>query len=843
MKRTITSMAAAAVWRLLCALIAFCAAMLLASPAAADSPQWVGNGRYRILVRVDARDIGDRTSDEMPARIHIDGRQVQVQAGATGRIDVTSLQVAQYDPESGQPLPYAKWHYARQNWEVPHRWYDDSIPEAFPEVLGNLDTRTGKLSFTPQHNWGYFHETLGEWEGGILAWVHTQRGNEPSHYAIYFDVLPAGAEPDDVPRAGFVGDGAERIEEKADTTHGLLMGRVDATDWNGDGLLDLLVGCERGGMICYPNRGTKAAPSFPYPKLMFTDDGKPLDVGFNSAPLAIDWDGDSVRDLVSGAYPDRVVWFRNAGTNAEPTLDYKGLILADGAPLSLPHTPVPESEGIYTVDYFPTLAAADCDDDGDSDLLAGGYVTGMIYLFENTGHGPDGLPALKPRGPLEADGKPIDTQWCAAPAVGDIDADGDLDLVSGAMSMTEGGGDSASSANFLNLFVNVGRRSQPRFAARPFPIKGEFPVSSLAAPRLVDLNNDGLLDLVVARTTDLSIYYNVGTKTAPQWEYSPPLPAKWRTAPLWGWATQLIDWNGDSRFDIVHGFSVRLNENQANPKFFGPSQTFTGPESIFHKSPSGDQWTFTHVADMDADGKRDILYGVHEGWVYLHRNLTSGDAVKFDTEGVRLNTKDGKPIKVGPVPGQKLDFDVLQGARTTLAAADFDRDDKLDLIVGDNYGVMRYYRNLSGGADPTFDMPRVIAKFAMRLVPSIADWNEDGWPDVLVGSSRPYIVLNSGKPNGLRFGPAQLINPPGHAAGPGVVLEQIPGSAEWRIAHSAEGPGLYLPYESVVNAADWNDDGDIDLLALASYGYLCWFERSFLQHGYASAEMQELETR
>src|SRR5207248_3162553 len=123
---------------------------------------------------------------------------------------------------------------------------------------------------------------------------------------------------------------------------------------------------------------------------------------------------------------------------------------------------------------------------------------------------------------------------------------------------------------------------------------------------------------------------------------------------------------------------------------------------------------------------------------------------------------DNTPIKVGPTPAQKWDFDVLQGARTTLAAADFDRDGKVDLVVGDTYGKLRYYRNLTGGVNPTFASPEVIADLHMRVVPSIADWNEDG---------------------------------------------------------------------------------DDDLMAIASYGYLCWYERSFLEHGYASAEVKQLEGR
>jgi hypothetical protein len=820
------------------------ACLFLLGTSPQDQPKWVGKGKYRLLVRVDPFDLYGRQSDEMPTRVHITSADVRARTGMSGKIDVGSIEIEQYDPATGRPINYGKWAYAHAPWEVPYRWYDDSIPEDFPEVVGNINPDTGELKFVPERNWGYFYETLGEWDGGNLAWTHTQRGKQPSYYAIYFDLFPPGKEPDALPRTGFIGDGAERIEEVGASTHGMLLSRVEVADWNDDGLPDILVGGERGGIIWYPNRGTRERPSFPYPKLMFTADGKPLDVGFSATPLVIDWDGDGVRDLVCGAEWNRAVWYKNIGTNAAPKLVYKGLIRTDdGKPFQLPHEPVPEIQGIYKTDYHPVLAAADINGDGRVDILAGGYVTGEIYFFENMGRGPDNTPILHFRGPLKTkDGNPIDVGWAAAPTVADVDGDGLLDIITGDMPMTPEGGDSSSSENYLYYFKNVETKTEPVFEKQTFPVKGQFPKGAIAAPKLYDLNGDGLLDLVVARDTDLSIYYNVGTKTSPLWGYAPPLLGKWHTAPLYGWGTQLTDWNGDGHFDLVHDTTVQLNLNKGNPQFFGPLQSFIGrQDKIFHKSPTGDQWTFMYSVDVDGDGKSDILYGTHEGWIYFHRNQSTPTETKFDDEGVRLNTEDGNPIKVGPVLGQKWDFDVLQGARTTLAAADFDKDGKVDLVVGDTYGKVRYYRNLTGGTHPVFAMPVLITDVRTRLVPSIADWNGDGWPDVIIGSNKNYVVLNGGKADGPRFLPPAPITVHGTSS-PGGALEPIEGSPQWRVTNSGEGE-IYLPYESIVSAVDWNEDGDVDIMARASYGYLCWYERSFLEHGYAPAKVLTISKR
>src|SRR5262245_33818494 len=76
--------------------------------AIAETPRWIGRGHYRILVRVEPRDLRKRGSDEMPARVHFDANDVRTHTGNTGKIDLASIQVAHYDPKSGEPVNYGK---------------------------------------------------------------------------------------------------------------------------------------------------------------------------------------------------------------------------------------------------------------------------------------------------------------------------------------------------------------------------------------------------------------------------------------------------------------------------------------------------------------------------------------------------------------------------------------------------------------------------------------------------------------------------------------------------------------------------------------------------------------
>ena len=274
-----------------------------------------------------------------------------------------------------------------------------------------------------------------------------------------------------------------RCEPRGSSSTGLIHSRLALADLDNDGLTDLVIGCSRGGVVWYPNRGSRTQPAFPFSQLVFSDD-KPLDVSWGSAPHAVDWNGDGLVDLIVGGERNRLLYFRNRGEKGRPKFEYAGLVTtADGQALELPVTPVPEGPDVYKLDYYPVVDTADWDADGDIDLLAGGFITGRVYLYENTA-GPGREPVLRLAGPIEADGQPLDVQWAAAPAVADLDGDGDLDLMSGCMPMTAGGGDSASSETFLHYFRNDGTRQAPRLHEITFPRQGEFPRAALASPPL-----------------------------------------------------------------------------------------------------------------------------------------------------------------------------------------------------------------------------------------------------------------------------------------------------------------------------------------------------------------------
>jgi hypothetical protein len=142
---------------------------------------------------------------------------------------------------------------------------------------------------------------------------------------------------------------------------------VAVADWNGDGLLDLVVGDIRGQVSVYLNQGTKQHYRFGKP-VRLEARGKPIQApGGDAGPCVADWDGDGLPDLILGCGDGSVIFYRNIGTAGNPKLDEgqilipAGLAEYDGE--KMPKTP---TRGIRA-----KVCVVDYNGDGLPDLLVG----------------------------------------------------------------------------------------------------------------------------------------------------------------------------------------------------------------------------------------------------------------------------------------------------------------------------------------------------------------------------------------------------------------------------------------------------------------------------------------
>lgn len=782
--------------------------------------EWTGSRHFRVIVAVPPAKDQTRPVDIRPAEVFLDFEKMLAKQQLDGLPDLRTLQVVRIDSKTATPLPYDQYRYATSRFDRPFRWLDSAIPDEFPEFEGDIRRFGGKITRTPSFRRGAFLGTIGDWKQGHLTWEHTAEKNQTIHYAIYFDLLPTTVpQPPELPPRSWLGDGLPRCDFAGRTSTGFDHCRIETVDWDGDQLVDIVLGENYGHVVWYRNIGTATQPRFGSSRILFDCDNLPLDAGMTCAPKVVDWDNDGRDDLLIGTDRNRIMYYRNIGSNTDRQLQYQGVLKIDGAPLELPVTPVAiESSSVFTLDYYPVLETVDWDNDGDIDLLAGGAITGRIYFFENESRDANGLPRLRLQGPLEADGKPLNvSDWFAAPAVFDLDADGDLDLICGTMPLRTPLKHQNGNEGFLRFFLNEGTRTTPKLTEKPFPRTGLFPRVPISTPRLTDWDNDGDMDLVVSNRHDLFLFENTGTRQAPQFAvHNKPLPNRWGKADVP--ARQFLDWNGDGHADIflASQYEIRLNSGTGNPGKWSQRIKLLPPgKTISHPSKIGDDWFRPYLVDFDTDGHIDILFGDWFGHVWLHRNLSNKAETKFDIEGEKLKLANGQAIRVGPIGGDiKSDFTALQGARTDAVAADIDGDRRTDLIVSDTLGMVRLFRNVGDNRKPVFAPPIEIGNLKVRAKVTLADWNEDGLPDILASSASggAWYFRNRCQPNNIAFDTQKSLNLPKSIKNPQILT------------------------------VDLNNDGDRDLYVQTNLGS-CYLERSFLKSGYSRGEVLRFEHR
>ncbi|HET8624412.1 MAG TPA: VCBS repeat-containing protein, partial [Gemmatimonadales bacterium] len=238
-------------------------------------------------------------------------------------------------------------------------------------------------------------------------------------------------------------------------------------DLDGDGDLDLLLGNKiqpgergTGRLYWYENTGTRTAPALRLRRWL------PLTGQYHYAPAAGDLDGDGRTDLVVGSFGSKLALWRNTGGAS--------LVLADSALATI-------TRGSHT-----TPALGDLDGDGDLDLLVG-RSSGYLTYFRNDGS------RTAPRLSL------IDDEWeglrpgrRSAPHLYDLDRDGDLDLLVG----TDDKG--------VLLYRNQGGRAAPRFLPDS---SFRLDVPPISAPTAGDLDGDGQPELVVGNAGGGVLYF------------------------------------------------------------------------------------------------------------------------------------------------------------------------------------------------------------------------------------------------------------------------------------------------------------------------------------------------
>ena len=330
----------------------------------------------------------------------------------------------------------------------------------------------------------------------------------------------------------------------------------------------------------------------------------------------------AVADLNNDGYPDLLALNGGAGVNS--------VSISFGTSTAGTYTLQP---AVATEALPQSLTVGDVDGDGDLDLLVSCQLTttgtGTVCVRLNAGNGTFAA----------APSVPVALRQPDRLALGDLDADGDLDLVVGGR----------AEAKVLVLTNNgSGTLALLPIAAESLLTLPNTRAGDLA---LADLDGDGDLDLAVAQRTDsrAALYFNNGAARLG------PGSAAVAVVELGSSLSGLVldDVNGDGAPDLV-GCHNPSGTGRVSIAFNSGTGTFAAPTIVAVGTGPND----VQVGDLDADGDLDIVA----------TNLGS------DNVSVLLNAGAGA---WATLPAAAVGLDPVG-----LALADLDNDGDLDVVTG-----------------------------------------------------------------------------------------------------------------------------------------------------------------
>jgi hypothetical protein len=555
---------------------------------------------------------------------------------------------------------------------------------------------------------------------------------------------------------------------------------VQTADLDLDGDLDVVAVGRNDGRVRWYQNNSGAPPAFTLFELGVVQGA------YNVYPADLDGDGDS--DLVVAGVGElmpsqneqavsntgSIVWFEN---NLRTTGQFTPYLLVGGLP------------------YPVVVYAADLDRDGDQDVLSTWRDGNAVVWYENSGARP---PTFV--------GHFINNHMPGAVSVhvGDLEGDGDLDVVS-----------AAENANRISWFVNDGA-TPPNFVEYPILYFPQGEVDYAKAAYAADIDKDGDMDVAYAaeESNEVGWLENMGG--------SPPVFEKRQLATdvIHAKSVVAMDVDGDSDPDLLAVSSdgnalIWFEQTGSKPPLFRRrvvSDALLGARAI-------------HAADLDQDGDVDLLSASREdNRIVWHPNRTihrtafystntrtflatypsarSVFAADMDRDGDMdvLSIADAEVVwheNNGAFPPTFVAHPIannLDGGRWVYAA-DLDRDDDMDVVAASKVNSRIYWYQNQGGTPPTFTGYLVSDRAQGPRAVLAADLDSDGDMDLYSASDDDNMISwyeNTRQPN-QRF-----------------IRRKVTDKA--RYARSA-------------HAADLDNDGDLDLMSASQHDdKVAWYE-------------------
>ena len=430
-----------------------------------------------------------------------------------------------------------------------------------------------------------------------------------------------------------------------------------------------------------------------------------------STMLPGDFNGDTLADLILGD----VDYFNLTKLTNGGTLDSAHITTAD--------TLFPSLSNPINFNSFPVASLADVNNDGLKDLLVSPFSSvntlpenlKSVWYYKNTGNA--SIPQFTFIQPDFLQKDMIEFGSGAYPVIYDVNSDGLPDIMVGNYgyldsSYYEFGNLKSKMRSQLALMINTGTLTNPSFhiTTKDYANLSQLKLQALY-PTFGDLDNDGDIDMLCGQANGSVIYFentagvgNLPVYAAPIFNYQ-GIDVGDFSAP------QLFDMNNDSLIDLVVGkksgyLTYYQNTGTAiNPVFTKITDTL-GKVCVI--DPMVSYTGFSTPCFFKDSNQIKLFVGSDNGYIYYYKDIEANLAGKF-------TAVDSVLISIYSDSSTYL---IKDGVRTGVAAADFDNDGYIDMVLGNFAGGLTYYKGVKAKNYNGIDESTSNESFTFSLYPN-----------------------------------------------------------------------------------------------------------------------------